>query len=65
LGEKVESENIVIAKIDASNNDVPGVAIQGFPTIILFKANDNAQVSFEGDRTADGFLDFLSKNAVY
>ena len=66
LGEKLKDvKNVVIAKIDASNNDAPGVEVQGFPTIILFKANDNERVNFEGDRTVDGFVDFLAKNAVY
>jgi protein disulfide-isomerase A1 len=66
LGEKLKDvKNVVIAKIDASNNDAQGVEIQGFPTIILFKANDNERVNFEGDRTVGGFVDFLVKNAVY
>ncbi len=65
LGEKVKSDKVVIAKIDASNNDVPGVDIQGFPTIILFKAKDNARVSFSGDRSVGGFWDFIVENAVH
>ena len=65
LAEKAKSDNIVIAKIDSTENDVPGVQIEGFPTIILFKANDNARVEFKGDRTVDGFLNFLAENAVH
>jgi protein disulfide-isomerase A1 len=65
LGEKVKHDNIVIAKLDASNNDAPSVEIQGFPTIILFKAKDNAQVAYSGDRSVAGFYEFLVQNAVY
>lgn len=65
LGEKVKHDNIVIAKMDAASNDAPSVEIQGFPTIILFKAKDNKQVTFSGDRSVGGFYDFLVENAVY
>jgi protein disulfide-isomerase A1 len=65
LGEKVASEKVVIAKMDSTANDAKGVEVQGFPTIILFKAKDNAQVTFNGDRTLEGFMKFLGENAVY
>jgi protein disulfide-isomerase A1 len=55
----------VIAKMDAASNDAPSVEIQGFPTIILFKAKDNTKVTFAGDRSVSGFYDFLVENAVY
>lgn len=64
LGEKVGSDKIVIAKMDATANDPKGdVKIEGFPTIILFKAGDNSMVPYNGDRTVDGFLGFLKENA--
>jgi protein disulfide-isomerase A1 len=51
--------------MDAASNDAPSVEIQGFPTIILFKAKDNTKVTFSGDRTVGGFYEFLVENAVY
>jgi protein disulfide-isomerase A1 len=65
LGKAVKSEKIVIAKMDATENDAPGVDIEGFPTIMLFKAKDNTIVKFSGDRTVKGFLSFLKENAVH
>jgi protein disulfide-isomerase A1 len=65
LGKAVKTDKIVIAKMDATQNDAPGVDIQGFPTIMLFKANDNSIVKFGGDRTVEGFVSFLKENAVY
>jgi protein disulfide-isomerase A1 len=65
LGAAVKSDKIVIAKMDATQNDAPGVDIQGFPTIMLFKAKDNTIVKFNGDRTLDGFVSFLKENAVH
>ncbi|KAJ2999736.1 protein disulfide-isomerase precursor [Globomyces sp. JEL0801] len=59
------NENIVIAKCDGTANDTPGVTIEGFPTIILFKAESNTQVPFSGDRTVESFKAFLAKNAVH
>ncbi|KAJ3276824.1 protein disulfide-isomerase precursor [Terramyces sp. JEL0728] len=59
-----KTSDIVIAKCDATANDVP-VDIQGFPTIILFKANSNERVSFNGERTVESFKEFLVKNAVH
>lgn len=65
MGEKINNENVVIAKMDATANDAKGVEIQGFPTIILFKAKDNAKVTFNGDRSVGAFYDFLVENAVH
>ncbi|KAJ3316022.1 protein disulfide-isomerase precursor [Boothiomyces sp. JEL0838] len=59
-----KTSDIVIAKCDATANDVP-VDIQGFPTIILFKANSNERVSFNGERSVESFKEFLIKNAVH
>lgn len=68
LGEAYKSnENIVIAKMEVIDNDLPykaGFEVTGFPTIKLFKANTNEIVDFEGDRTVDGFVEFLKANAV-
>lgn len=64
LGEAVKGADLVIAKMDASNNDAEGVEIQGFPTIMLFK-KDNSVVTHSGDRTLESFVDFLVANKVY
>lgn len=58
--------NVVIAKIDSTANeiDVPGVAVQGFPTIYFFKGNDKANPKkYEEGRNLDDFIKFLETNA--
>ncbi|KAI8919279.1 disulfide isomerase 1 protein [Powellomyces hirtus] len=68
LGNKYSSDKIVIAKMDSTENDLPvnaGFEIEGFPTIKLFKAKTNEIVDFDGDRTVEGFVEFLKKNAVH
>merc|ERR1711879_245075 len=62
LGEKYkDSEDIVIAKMDSTANEVEGVNIRGFPTIKLFKKGDNEEVDYDGARDLDGFVKFLDK----
>eukprot|EP00743_Colponemidia_sp_Colp-15_P001758 GILK01001919.1.p1 GENE.GILK01001919.1~~GILK01001919.1.p1 ORF type:complete len:556 (+),score=125.00 GILK01001919.1:28-1668(+) len=60
-------DSVVIAKIDGTANEVPfpGFETSGFPTILFVKSSDPANpIPFEGDRTVDGMIDFLSKNAA-
>merc|ERR1712112_599025 len=60
LGEKYKDhENIVIAKIDATANELVDVNVQGFPTIKLFKKETSEVVDFDGKRTMEGFVKFL------
>ncbi|CAG8674053.1 11943_t:CDS:2, partial [Ambispora gerdemannii] len=69
LGETYQEfkDKIVIAKMDATLNDLPaGVPfkISGFPTIKLFKAGENNDiVDYQGDRTFESFIKFLDANA--
>ncbi|KAJ2878553.1 protein disulfide-isomerase precursor [Coemansia asiatica] len=62
------SENLVIAKMDAIANDIPSGApelqIQGFPTIVLIRAEDNTIVEYHGNRSIESFIEFLEENAA-
>ena len=53
----------MIAKCDTTANDVP-VQIQGFPTLILFKADTNEEIPYDGDRSLDSLIAFLKENAA-
>lgn len=58
-----DSNDVVIAKMDASANEVDGVEIQGFPTIRFYpKNNKQAPIEYEGDRSEASFVEFLKKN---
>jgi protein disulfide-isomerase A1 len=71
LAEKLSgSENLVIAKMDATANEVDyeGLNVRGFPTLYFFPASKDGSpkvpVEFDGSRDVDGFVSFLQKNAV-
>lgn len=58
--------NIVIAKIDSTANEVPGVNIRGFPTIKFYaNGKKDAPVDFEGDRTEEGILKYLKEKTTH
>lgn len=66
LGEHyADSETIVIAKMDATANELEHTKINSFPTIYLYRKGDNQKVEFRGERTLEGFIAFLDgKDAV-
>jgi len=60
LGKMFEDNpNVVIAKLDSTQNDVP-VDVKGFPTIILFPSGDKANpITFSGDRTEQALATWI------
>jgi len=62
LGEKFANHpRVIIAKMDACANEVEEVKIRSYPTIKLIKAGTNEIVDFDGDRTLEGFVNFLKE----
>ncbi|WBW74475.1 ER protein disulfide isomerase [Schizosaccharomyces osmophilus] len=63
--EYADNKNVVVAKVDATENDLD-VSISGFPTIMLFKANDKKNPLFyEGNRSLDDLLSFIEKHSSF
>jgi len=59
------NQNLVIAKLDATLNEVEQVSIKGFPTIKFFPAGKkDSPIDFDGDRTVQGFSSWLEKHAT-
>lgn len=60
LGEKfADSQTIVVAKIDATANELEHTKITSFPTLKLYKRGDNEAVDYNGERTLDALTKFL------
>uniref|UniRef100_A0A4W5JPZ0 Protein disulfide-isomerase A4 n=1 Tax=Hucho hucho TaxID=62062 RepID=A0A4W5JPZ0_9TELE len=69
LGKKYKNEkNLVIAKMDATANDVPhdSYKTEGFPTIYFAPSNSkHSPIKFQGgDRTIEGLSKFLEQHAT-
>lgn len=56
------NDKLVIAKIDATANEIPGVSVSGFPTLKFYRpGSKTAPVDFSGDRTLEGFNKYLKE----
>ena len=61
------NENNIHAKfywIDGTTNEIPDdfPEYSGFPTLFMFPANNKTAITFDGDRTVPGLLDFIHVN---
>lgn len=62
---KGHTDKVVVAKVDATANDVPD-EIAGFPTIKLFKGKDkSAPVDYSGSRTVEDLVKFIRENGSH
>jgi protein disulfide-isomerase A1 len=53
--------NLIIAKIDATSNEIENISIQGFPTFKFWPANNkNNPIDYNEDRTIEAFTKFLT-----
>jgi protein disulfide-isomerase A1 len=68
FAESIGTDNIVIAKMDSTANDLPSgtpFSISGFPTLKLFKAKTGQVINYEGDRSMASLIAFVKENAHY
>jgi protein disulfide-isomerase A1 len=67
LAKKVASvETLVIAKMDATRNDIPpdqGFTVDGFPTWKFYKKG-NEIIDYKGDRSVESFISFLKEHGA-
>ncbi|GIY26064.1 protein disulfide-isomerase [Caerostris darwini] len=65
LGEKYkDSEDVIIAKMDATANELEHTKINSFPTIKLYKKGTNEVIDFNGERTLEGIRRFIDTDGV-
>lgn len=69
LGDKFadKKSKVVVAKFDATENDVPasaGFKVAGFPTIKFRPAGKTEWLSYEGDRSLESMIEYIEANAT-
>ncbi|XP_012231609.1 protein disulfide-isomerase [Linepithema humile] len=66
LGEKYkDNDKLVIAKMDATANELEDVRVTSFPTLTLYKKETNQAVEYNGERTLDGLSKFIETGGEY
>ncbi len=62
---KEKNPKILLARMDATENEVESVTVTGFPTIKFYPGNkkDQKPLDYNGERTADGVINYLKSNA--
>ncbi|XP_063980859.1 protein disulfide-isomerase A3 [Diachasmimorpha longicaudata] len=66
LGDKLAKEDVIIAKMDATANDVPSTfEVRGFPTLYWIPKNaKDSPVKYEGGRELEDFVKYIAKHAT-
>ena len=63
---KEKNPKVVLAKMDATENEVESVEVTGFPTIKFYPGNKKGSrpMDYNGERTMDGIIKYLQTNCV-
>ncbi|KAJ4427926.1 hypothetical protein ANN_23936 [Periplaneta americana] len=66
LGEKFkDSDTVIVAKMDATANELEHTKITSFPTLKLYAKGDNKVIEYNGERTLEGLSKFLESGGEY
>ena len=63
---KEKNPKLLLAKIDATENEVENINISGFPTVKFYPGNkkNKAPIDYNGDRSVDDMIKFIKTNAA-
>ncbi|EGR30442.1 prolyl 4- beta subunit precursor, putative [Ichthyophthirius multifiliis] len=60
------NKNLVIAKLDASANEISSVSIKGYPTIKFYPVGKKDEpIDYDGEREEKGIIEWLKKNVTH
>lgn len=63
---QIARDDIVVAKFDSTENDIPhtNIKVEGFPTFYFFKADAyDTPTVYNGGRDLDSWAKFIQENA--
>ena len=61
-----KNENLKLVQIDSTKNEIPGIQIQGYPTLMLYRANDKKNpITYNGPRTLEEMEKFLKEQSSF
>jgi protein disulfide-isomerase A1 len=64
LGEHFkDNKDLLIAKFDATANEVDGLEIQGYPTLVFFPKDNKDGISYDGGRGVEDFKKWLAEKS--
>ena len=61
---KKDNPKLILAKIDAIENEVESIQTSGFPKIKFFPANNKSPIDYNGDNSMYDILEFIKKYAT-
>ncbi|POV98379.1 hypothetical protein PSHT_14058 [Puccinia striiformis] len=64
---KDSKDKVLIAKFDATENDIPstaGIQVQGYPTLKFKPAGSREFIDYDDERELDAMIAFVEKNSV-
>ncbi|KAG0684010.1 protein disulfide-isomerase precursor [Pichia californica] len=62
LSSLYEGKDVIIAEVDHTLNDVEGVDIKGYPTLVLFPADGSDPIYYDNERSLEAMADFIKEN---
>ncbi|KAM3367550.1 hypothetical protein ACQJBY_016247 [Aegilops geniculata] len=58
-----DDEDVVIAKMDGTANDIPtDFAVEGYPALYFYSSSGGDLLTYDGQRTAEEIINFIKKN---
>lgn len=61
LAELYDGKDVIVAEMDHTLNDVEGVEIKGYPTLVLFPADGSDPIYYDEARTLEAMADFIKE----
>lgn len=59
-----DNNDLVIAKFDATANEVAGLSIRGYPTLRFYPKDNKGGIDYDGERDLDSFKKWLAEHST-